>query len=69
MTIGINGLYLSTTLDRYKYMKVSLDAFPKHTIEPHNLLNKAKHGFVYMECRKGMCGLPQTGILANKLLK
>ena len=24
---------------------------------------------MYMECRKGMYGLPQAGILANKLLK
>ena len=30
---------------------------------------KAKNGFVYMEIQKGMYGLPQAGILANKLLE
>ena len=33
------------------------------------LRDKARNGFVYIEIRKGMYGLPQAGILANKLLK
>ena len=26
-------------------------------------------GYVYMEVRKGMCGLPQAGLLAHQLLE
>ena len=26
-------------------------------------------GFVYVECMKGMCGLPYSGIIAQRLLK
>jgi hypothetical protein len=33
------------------------------------LNNKVLDGYVYMEIRKGMYGLPQAGVLANKLLK
>ena len=32
-------------------------------------LYTSKNGFVYMEIQKGMYGLPQAGILVNKLLK
>ena len=35
----------------------------------YNLTAKVKNGFVYIEIQKGMHGLPQAGILANKLLK
>jgi hypothetical protein len=30
---------------------------------------KVPNGYVYMEIRKGMYGLPQAGIVTNKLLK
>jgi len=33
------------------------------------LNDKVLNGYFYMEIRKGMHGLPQAGILANKLLK
>ncbi|KAL7534747.1 hypothetical protein ACHAXR_008723 [Thalassiosira sp. AJA248-18] len=37
--------------------------------EPQADPNRAKGGHVFMEIRKGMYGLPQSGILANKPLK
>jgi hypothetical protein len=43
--------------------------FPQDIINHYGLLDKVLHGYVYMEIRKGMNGLPQAGILANKLLK
>ena len=33
------------------------------------LRDKARNGFIYIEIWKGMYGLPQAGILTNKLLK
>jgi hypothetical protein len=65
----IKNMYLETPLDRYEYMKMPLSLFPQDIIEHYNLRNKAFTGYVYMEIRKGMYGLPQAGILANKLLK
>ncbi len=46
-----------------------LSLFPNNIIAHYNLLEKVLNGFVYLEIRHGMCGLPQAGILANKLLK
>ncbi len=42
---------------------------PDNIIKHYRLREKAVDGYVYMEIRKGMYGLPQAGILANKLLK
>ncbi len=46
-----------------------LSLFPDDIIAHYNLPKKVLNGFVYMEIRHGMYGLPQAGILANKLLK
>ena len=62
-------MYLNTPLDRFEYMKMPLSILPDDIISHYNLRNKAQNGFVYIEIRKGMYGLPQAGILANKLLK
>ena len=35
----------------------------------YNLHNKVKNGFVYMQIKRGLYGLSQSGILANKLLR
>ena len=34
----------------------------------YDLLPKVVHGYVYLEMRHAVWGLPQAGILANKLL-
>jgi hypothetical protein len=46
-----------------------LSLFPQDIIDHYGLNDKALNGYVYMEICKGMYGLPQAGILANKLLK
>jgi hypothetical protein len=50
-------------------MKMPLQLTPKAIIEHYGLHKKSIDGYVYMEIRKGMYGLPKVGILANKLLK
>ena len=65
----IKNMYLETPLDRYEYMKMPIALFPDDIIDHYRLKEKALEGYVYMEIRKGMYGLPQAGILANKLLK
>jgi hypothetical protein len=62
-------MYLKTPLDRYEYMKMPLQLIANNIIEHCRLSKKTVDGYVYMEIRKGMYGLPQAGILANKLLK
>jgi hypothetical protein len=65
----IKNMYLDTPLDWYEYMKMPLSLFSQDIIEHYGLLNKVLNGCVYTEICKGMYGLPQAGILANKLLK
>jgi hypothetical protein len=50
-------------------MRMPLDLFPDNIVDHYNLRRKAKNRFVYMEIQKRMYGLPQAGILVNKLLK
>jgi hypothetical protein len=50
-------------------MKMPLCLISNNIIKHYELHEKAVDGFVYMEIRKSMYGLPQAGILANKLLK
>eukprot|EP00970_Alexandrium_tamarense_P017799 scaffold11398_cov137-Alexandrium_tamarense.AAC.1 len=65
----VKNFYLGTPLDRYEYMRIPLHLIPQHIIDQYDLTNKALNGFVYVEIRKGIYGLPQAGMLANKLLK
>ena len=46
-----------------------LDILPPATIPQYNLTQHAHNGFVYLKIRKAIYGLPQAGILANKLLR
>ncbi len=62
-------MYLETLLDWYEYMKMPIALFPTDIIEHYRLSEKVLNGYVYMEIQKGMYGLPQAGILTNKLLK
>jgi hypothetical protein len=66
---NIKKMNIKTPVDQYEYMKMPLQLIPKDTIKHYGLRKKAVDGYVYMEIRKGMYGLPQAGILANKLLK
>jgi hypothetical protein len=67
MGIDIKSFFITAELDWYEYMKMPLDiAFPKHVREQYNLDRKAKNGYVYLEIRRAIYGLPQSGALANK---
>ena len=71
MGIDIKSFFITATLDRYKYMRMPLDVdvFPRHVRDQYDLDRKAKNGFVYLEIRRAIYGLPQSGALANKLLR
>ena len=58
MCIDISNFYLNAPLDRYEYMKMPLNIFPKHTIQQYNLRQNVKNGFVYLEIWDSIYGLP-----------
>ena len=70
MTLNIKNFYLNTPSARYKYLWLKHSNFPDDVIEEYNLKeNTTKEGFVYVEVRKGMCGLSQVGLLSQMLLE
>ena len=69
MCIDIKNFYLTAALDYYEYMKIPLALFPEWIKKQYNLDTHAKDGFVFLEIRRAVWGLPQAGILANKLLR
>ena len=55
---------------RYEYVRLKIDDIPQEIILQYNLEKKVDAaGYVYIEIRKGMYGLPQAGILAQQLLE
>jgi len=69
MCLDSKNFYLTAPLDCVKYMKMPLSLFPSWTNEQYNLDKLAKNGYVYLEMRRPVWGLPHAGILANKLLR
>ena len=70
MTIDIKDFYLNTHMDRFEYMKLKLRNLSEYFFKLYNLASKVdKNGFIYLEIRRGMYGLPQAGILAQQLLE
>lgn len=69
LTFDIKNFYPGTPMEIYKYMKIKLDTIPTEIIKRYNLEALAHNNFVYIEIRKGMYGLKQTGVLANKNLE
>jgi hypothetical protein len=66
---GSKKKYLTMALDYFKFMKNSLALFPKWIINQYNLDVYARDGFVFLEIRWAVWGLPEAGNLANKLLR
>jgi hypothetical protein len=50
-------------------MVINLSSLPQETIKKYDLIKLSQEGKVYIEIQRGMYGLPQAGILANKLLQ
>ena len=67
------NFYLATPLDRPEYMRIPIELIPQEFIDAKNLADKIKMvngvGYIYMKIIRGIYGLPQAGVLANKLLK
>ena len=46
-----------------------MEILPQEIIDKYNLRAIENNGWVYIRIKQGMHGLPESGILANKLLK
>jgi hypothetical protein len=57
-------------LKEYEYVQLQLKLIPDEIIRQYNLRDLVdEQGWVYAKIRMSMYGLPQAGILANKLLE
>ena len=52
-------------MERYEYMQILLKVFPQNIIDQYNLNEKETNGFIYLEIRRSVYGLPQSCRLAN----
>ena len=62
-------MYLATPLEREEYMRIYKNPIPESFQHTYNLKEKYRGDFLNMKIIRGMYGLPQAGILENKLLK
>ena len=72
MALDVSNFYLNTPMARFEYVKLRLTDIPDEVIREYRLHETGKvtsDGYIYVEVRKGMYGLPQAGILAHELLK
>jgi hypothetical protein len=68
MCLNIKTSYLTARLEYFKYMQMPLVLFPEWIQEQNNLKLLAYKGYIHLEMRRAVWGLPQAGILANKRL-
>ena len=69
MCADAGNFYLETPLDYPEYTRIPVELVPQEFIDADNLASKIKNGYIYMKIIRGINGLPQSGVLANKLLK
>ena len=65
MTIDIIFFYLNTPMAQIKYMCLKLSNLPKSGVQHYNLAEKTtRDGYVYVDIKQWMYGIPQAGIIA-----
>eukprot|EP00804_Cyclotella_cryptica_P022730 CCRYP_012518-RA/>CCRYP_012518-RA protein AED:0.44 eAED:0.44 QI:0/0/0/1/0/0/2/0/115 len=67
-TLDISNFYLGTPLDRPQNT-ICINDIPQEFIDEYDLTHHVRDGWVYFQIVKGVYGLPQSGLLANKLLE
>jgi len=69
LTADIVDFYLNSTLERAEYLRVQRRFLSDTAIQEHELAPYLHNDVVYFRVDKGMYGLPQAGILAQRRLK
>ncbi len=67
-TMNLKNIYLNTPLDQPEYIRIKLADIPQEFIDEYKHNELACDFWIHFEMRRGIYGLPQAGILANKLL-
>ncbi len=66
MTMDISNFYLMTLFHQPEYIRMKLSNIPDEVIKEYKLREKATpDGSIYIRAKRGMYGLPQSGLLAN----
>ncbi len=70
MTMDISNFYFMTPLHQPEFIQMKLSNIPDKVIKEYKLREKATpDGSIYIRAKQGMYSLPQSGLLANKLLE
>ena len=65
----LENFYLQTPMDRPDYVRIKLSDIPQEFIEEYNLTPLVQNVWIYFYILRGWYGLPQSGRLANDLLR
>jgi hypothetical protein len=69
-TINISNFYIQNYLKDYQYMRFHISMIPQEIIDEYNLTDIMEaDGWCYVEIRKAMYGLKESGFIANQELK
>jgi Reverse transcriptase (RNA-dependent DNA polymerase) len=68
LVLDIQDFYLNSTMVEFEYMRIPVKFIPEAIMILYNLYPLVHDGYIMVEIRKGMYGLPQAGILANQQL-
>jgi hypothetical protein len=70
MPMDISNFYLMTPLLCPEYIRIKLSDLNDEIIQQYKLDDKVnKNGHIHLFVTRGMYSLPQSGLLANKLLE
>ena len=70
MTIDISNFYPNSPLPRPEFVKIKINDIPEEIITEYKLRDKVtSNGHIYIIATKSMYGLPQAGLIANKLIE
>jgi hypothetical protein len=67
--LDIKDFYLCMPMKRFEYMRLKITNIPEEITTEYGLQVLVIDGYVYFEVKKGMCGLLQSGIIAQELLE
>ena len=66
--IDIKDFYLGTPMIEYEYARIPLSKISQEIINQCHLTSISHEGYMMIEVRRGVYGLPQAGTLANQQL-
>ena len=70
MTIYVKYFYFNTMMSRSEYMRLKISDLPENMVQQYNNEAKAtKDGYMYLEMKRGVYGIPQSGLIAQQLLE